>query len=61
MSDRPPRTPGKGPRRYLVVVIALFVAALIAIFLYNRALTPAPHGGDLNSNKVEGGRDTSRP
>jgi hypothetical protein len=42
------------------LVIGVFIAALVGIFVYNNALAPSQQSGDLNSNKVEGGKDLDR-
>lgn len=62
MAAQSPTPPNpKNSRRHLITAIAIFILVLIGVFAYNRALLPAPDGsGDLNSNKVEGGKDLSR-
>ncbi|RXF67698.1 hypothetical protein [Hansschlegelia zhihuaiae] len=61
MVEQPPTPPGRSsPRNFIMAAIAVLVIALIGTVAYNRFLVPAPHSSDLNSNKVEGGKDLSR-
>jgi hypothetical protein len=60
LTAQDPRPGPQKSRTLLYVIIGVFIAALVAIFVYNNALVPAQHSGDLNSNKVEGGKDLDR-
>ena len=49
-------TPGGGSRNraILITVVAIFIASLIAIFVWGDALMPTSKDGELNSRPVDG-------
>lgn len=51
---------GRKNRRGLIAIIAVFAAALIAIFIWGRGLAPTDKEGDLNATGVEGSNQSQR-